>query len=103
MASKVVWLIGARHGKILAGVVIPSHDARRGWINRLAVDPMFRRQGIWVALVQEAMKQLRARGIDVIAANIERHNAASLLLVKKAGFKVDEEIIYASHRTSPDA
>jgi ribosomal protein S18 acetylase RimI-like enzyme len=93
MASKAVWLIGAQCGQALTGVVMPSHDARRGWINRLAVDPAFRRQGIGELLALEAMRQLHARGIDVIAATIERHNAASLSLLSKIGFKVDDEIL----------
>ncbi|OLS13695.1 MAG: hypothetical protein RBG13Loki_2695 [Promethearchaeota archaeon CR_4] len=100
LASKFVWLIGTKQGEILIGVVMPSHDSRRGWINRLAIDPAFRRQGIGVALIQEAMKQLRARGIDVIAATIESDNAASLALVRKVGFQVAEDVFYASHRTS---
>ncbi len=101
LQSKVVWLIGARKGGALVGVAMPSHDMRRGWINRLAVDPAFRRQGIGEALVQEAMRQLHAKGIEIIAATIEDSNAASLSLFKKLEFLVAEDIRYASHRLSP--
>ncbi len=102
LQSKVVWLIGARHGQTLVGAVMPSHDTRRGWINRLAVDLAYQRQGIGEILVQEAMRQLHAAGIEIIAATIENRNVASLSLFKKMGFLVDEEIRYASHRLSPD-
>ncbi len=100
--SKVVWLIGARNGQALVGIAMPSHDMRRGWVNRLAVDPAFRRQGIGEALVQEAMRQLHAKGIEIITATIENRNVASLSLFKKMGFEINEEVRYASHRISPD-
>ncbi|HMF32057.1 MAG TPA: GNAT family N-acetyltransferase [Candidatus Lokiarchaeia archaeon] len=103
LESQLVWFIGARCGESLVGVVMPSHDSRRGWINRLAVDPDYRQQGIGEALLCEAQDQLRARGLDVIAATIERWNAPSLGLVRKCGFVVDEEVLYASSRTNPDA
>ncbi len=102
LQTKSVWLIGARRGKLLVGAVMPSHDMRRGWINRLAVDPAVRRQGIGEALVQEAMHQLHAVGIEIIAATIENRNVASLSLFKKMGFQIDEGVRYASHRLSPD-
>ena len=103
LSSEAVWLIGARCTGTLVGVVMPSHDARRGWINRLAVDPEHRQQGIGEALMCEAQTQLRARGLDVIAATIERWNAPSLALARKCGFIVDENVIYASSRVNPDS
>jgi ribosomal protein S18 acetylase RimI-like enzyme len=103
LESQAVWLIGARSGDTLVGVVMPSHEARRGWINRLAVDPDYRQQGIGEALMGEAQSQLRVRGLDVIATTIERWNASSLALARKCGFVVDENVIYASSRTNPDS
>ncbi len=102
LQSKIVWLIGARNAQTLVGVAMPSHDMRRGWVNRLAVDPAFRRQGIGEALVQETMRQLHAKEIEIITATIENRNVASLSLFKKMGFEVNEDVRYASHRLSPD-
>ncbi len=102
LLSNIVWIIGAKRGQTLVGVAMPSHDTRRGWINRLAVDPAFRRQGIGEFLVQEAMRQLHAKGIEIITATIETRNVASLSLFKKMGFEINEEVRYVSHRISPD-
>jgi len=54
MRSGCVFFIGAFEGSLLVGEVVASHDGRKGWINRLAVDPDHRRRGIAKALIEEA-------------------------------------------------
>ncbi len=83
-------------GRLVACVVI-TDDTRKGWINRLAVEPDYRRQGLAARLVAEAEKELRARGIQIIAALIENENAASLSLFQHEGYKT-ENIYYVSKR-----
>ncbi len=83
-------------GRLVACVVI-TDDTRKGWINRLAVEPDYRRQGLAARLVAEAEKELRARGIQILAALIENENAASLSLFQREGYKT-ENIYYVSKR-----
>ena len=85
-------------GRLVACVVI-TDDTRKGWINRLAVEPDYRRQGLAARLVAEAEKELRARGIQVFAALIENENATSLSLFQREGYKT-ENIYYVSKRDS---
>jgi len=73
-----------RHGRLLACVVI-TDDTRKGWINRLAVDPGYRRQGLAARLMLEAEQALREKGIHVFAALIEHENTASLSLFQREG------------------
>ena len=49
----------------LVGSVLGTHDGRKGWINRLAVDSQFRRQGIARRLVVEVEGRLSQFGIEV--------------------------------------
>jgi ribosomal protein S18 acetylase RimI-like enzyme len=56
MKSNPDFFLGAFEGSHLAGVVIISCDARKGWLNRLAVDPNYRCRGIAKALITEAGK-----------------------------------------------
>jgi ribosomal protein S18 acetylase RimI-like enzyme len=83
-------------GRLLACVVI-TDDARKGWINRLAVDPEYRRQGLAARLITEAENDLRTRGFRVFAALIEDDNAASLSLFQREGYKT-HDIVYVSKR-----
>ena len=85
------------------GVVLASNDTRKGWINRLAIDPDYRRKGYGEQLVRAAEDALHAAGLHLIAAFIEEGNAASLTLFEKLGYAVHQNIYYVSKRDSIDA
>ena len=89
-------------GRLIACVVV-THDARKGWINRLAVEPDQRRQGHGLRLVRAAEDALREQGLAVYAALIEDWNDASLALFQKAGYAVHRDILYVSKRDSDRA
>ena len=103
MATGVQTPIGLRDDERLVAVVIATHDSRKGWINRLAVDPDYRRQGLGLQLIRLCEEHFRAVGIDIWAALIEDWNEASLALFRKAGYHVHDNITYASRRTRSNA
>ena len=86
----------------LVGTVIISCDARKGWINRLAVDPEYRKRGIATFLIKESEKILRKRGIRIFCALIENYNKASKALFKKCGYTEHDDILYFSKRNNND-
>lgn len=100
MKSGVVFFIGAFIDSSLVGIVIASCDGRKGWINRLAVDPSFRQQGIAKALIVEAEKVLRRHGMRVFSALIKDSNEVSKTLYRKSGYTEFEDILYFSKRYS---
>ena len=88
MASGLQRVIGLRADDKLVAVAVLTHDGRKGWINRLAVEPAYRRQGLARRLVAEAERWFAQDvGLEVWAALIERHNDASLLLFERAGLR----------------
>ncbi len=87
----------------LVGVVLATHDGRKGWINRLAVHPDYRRQGIAVTLVAAAEEALRAQGMEIFAALIEPGNDASVEVFKSAGYEDWSGMHYVSKRDRDDA
>ena len=95
-------VIGLRDGGELIGVVVATHDGRKGWINRLAVHPNHRRRGAARRLIEEAEKVLRLQGMDVIAALIEGWNASSLACFEAAGYVSHPDIRYVSKRDRAD-
>ena len=62
--------IGLEEDGKLIGVVIATNDTRKGWINRLAIDPDYRRKGYGKQLVHSAEEALREAGLKLIAAFI---------------------------------
>lgn len=92
------FFIGAFDDEALIGVVVVSCDGRKGWINRLAVDPAHRRKGIAQALINEAEKVLRKHGIKIYCALIEDHNIGSMQLFEKCGYTVHRDVLYFSKR-----
>jgi N-acetylglutamate synthase len=95
--------IGLEEAGQLIGVVIVTNDTRKGWINRLAIDPDHRRKGYGEQLVHAAEAVLHEAGLHMTAAFIEDSNAASLGLFEKLGYVPHPSVVYVSKRDSADA
>ena len=91
-------IIGYFSDKKLVGVALLSHDGRKGWINRLAVDPHFQRKGIASQLIQYCENQFQSLGITVYGALIEQDNIPSRNCFEKNGWSCWPEIQYYSKR-----
>jgi ribosomal protein S18 acetylase RimI-like enzyme len=104
LASEVLTILGVEVEERLVAAVVVSHDSRKGWINRLAVDPDYRRRGYGTRLIEAAEVLLEGQGIPVTAALVMSDNAPSLALFQKAGYsEVDSGIHYLTKRASDDA
>ena len=95
-------VIGLETDDRLIGVVVATSDTRKGWINRLAIDPDYRRRGYGRLLNRAAEQALRELGLQIIAALIEDWNDASRALYKSEGYAVHTDIYYVSKRDSQD-
>ncbi len=97
------FFIGAFHEGILVGVVIGSYDGRmKGWINRLAIDPKYSRQGIAQQLINKVEKTLEKHDAAIFCALIETPNEDSLSLFQKMGYIAHPDVLYVSKRKSED-
>lgn len=98
MACNPDFFIGAFDRDLLAGAVIASHDGRKGWLNRIAVGPDYRHQGLAQKLTAAGEKALRKHGIRIFGLLIHEYNGASLKLAKKMGYVVHNDILYLTKR-----
>ncbi len=87
----------------MIGVCIANWDGRRGWINRLAIDPDFRGRRLAGQLIRLCEGFLESKGATVIAALIEDENLPSMTTFEKEGYSCLPEIKYFSKRKSADA
>jgi len=78
----------------LIGSIIGSYDGRKGWINRLAIDPDYRGRRLAARLIEKTENMLSDMGAKVIGALIEEINTPSMGAFKFCGFEGWEEIAY---------
>lgn len=86
-----LFLVAERDGTVV-GSVMASWDGRRGWINRLAVDPAARGARLGERLMAEAERRLAAIGCDKVNLLIEPDNAGVRRFYERLGYDVDELI-----------
>lgn len=94
------FFIGAFDRGLLAGAIIASHDGRKGWLNRVAVDPDYRRQGLARRLTLAGERALRRHGIRIFGLLVHSYNKASLSLAQSMGYRLHRDILYLSKRDS---
>jgi ribosomal protein S18 acetylase RimI-like enzyme len=97
----VMFLVAEADGRVI-GTVLATHDGRKGWINRLAVDVSRRRRGLGRRLVLEAERRLAKAGLEIFACLIEEENAVSMAVFESLGYKKHPEIIYFAKRKHPE-
>ena len=92
-------LLVAEFNKNIVGTILGTHDGRKGWINRLAVDAEFRRKNIAKRLVSEIERRFEKIGLEVVACLIEGRNTVSVEVFKKLGYE-EWDVKYFSKRKS---
>jgi len=103
MADRRQRVVGLRANAKLVAVVVLTHDGRKGWINRLAVDPAYRRRGLAGRLVAEAERWfVEDQGLEIWAALIEGENRDSQALFTALDYR-RHDVVYVSKRTRPEA
>jgi len=92
-----IFLVAEIDGQLI-GSIFATHDGRKGWVNRLAVSPAFRRRGIATRLVEEAESRLFNLEIEIVACLIEDWNVSSAQFFERLGYRRAEDITYLSKR-----
>lgn len=68
---------------------VSGRSGGRGYLQRLAVDPLHHRGGIGRSLVVDSLKWLRRNGAGGVAVNTQEKNSAALDLYLSTGFKAE--------------
>lgn len=86
----------------IIGSIHATHDGRKGWLNRVAVDLDYRRKGIASQLVKHAEQHLHNIGLEIITCLIEKWNHDSIQFFQELGYTKHSDIFYFSKRTHKD-
>ena len=72
---------------VVAGYAVTGRAGRRGFLQRLAVDPRFEGRGLGRALVLDGLVWLRRRGVERVVVNTQEANDRALTLYEQLGFR----------------
>ncbi len=88
----------ARSNELL-GYALAGHSGGSGYLQRLAVHPACRQQGIGTLLVHDALWWIRRRGAVTGWVNTQKTNESALRLYQKLGFTLQEHPLTVMYRT----
>jgi ribosomal protein S18 acetylase RimI-like enzyme len=71
----------------IGGYAIVGRAGRRGFLQRLAVDPAVQGGGLGRALVLDGLAWLRRRGAERVVVNTQEANERALQLYERLGFR----------------
>ena len=94
--------IGLYEDSLLVGVGLATYDGRKGWINRVAVIPDYRKKGYASMIIEACEKFLEECGAEIIACLIEEYNTPSMALFRKHDYLYSEDVYYFSKRKSEE-
>ena len=103
LRSNRVTILGAIEENELIGVVMVTHDGRKGWINRLAVMKAHQHKGIASLLLHEAESFLNKMEYEIYCVLIENDRDASKQFFSNLGYAEEKDISYFTKRIRKDA
>ncbi|MEM9131376.1 MAG: GNAT family N-acetyltransferase [Actinomycetota bacterium] len=81
----------ATEGRQVIGYAVTGKAGRRGYLQRLAVDPARTGGGVGTALVHDCFRWLEGRGVDMVMVNTQETNTRALGLYEHLGFRRQTE------------
>jgi len=100
-ANPDLFLVAEQDGKIV-GSVLATYDGRKGWLNRVAVDPEFQGKGLGKKLCLKAERVLRKRGCMIFAMQVHDSNKRSKEMAKGLGYEERKDIVYFRKKDNDD-
>ena len=84
-----LFLVGEIRGRLVA-TCMAGYEGHRGWINYLATDPEYRRQGIAASMMQAAEERLIAMGCPKINLQVRAGNNDAVAFYEAVGYELDD-------------
>jgi ribosomal protein S18 acetylase RimI-like enzyme len=99
-ADRNLFLVGILDKKIVA-TVMGGYEGHRGWINYLAVDPGYRRNGYGRLIMEEVERRIRSKGCPKINLQVRAANKEVIKFYQSLGY-ADDHVIGLGKRLEED-
>ncbi|MFC1875103.1 GNAT family acetyltransferase [Chloroflexota bacterium] len=86
-----LFLIGTIEGNIIA-TVIGGYEGHRGWINYLAVDPVYQGRGIGKQIMEVVEGKIKRMGCPKINIQTRTDNQDAVKFYESVGYKLDKVV-----------
>ena len=86
-----LFLVGLVDNKVIA-TVMGGYEGHRGWVNYLAVDPLYQRKGLGQQIMKVIGGKLLALDCPKINLQIRTDNLSAVSFYKSIGYKTDDVI-----------
>jgi ribosomal protein S18 acetylase RimI-like enzyme len=77
---------------IIVAVAMGGYEGHRGWVNYLAVDPLYQRRGFGRLIIKAIEDKIYAMGCPKINVQIRKDNHSALEFYRHLGFITDETV-----------
>ena len=95
-----LFLVGILNKKIVA-TVMGGYEGHRGWINYLAVDPGYRRNGYGRLIMEEVERRIRSKSCPKINLQVRAANKEVIKFYQSLGY-ADDHVIGLGKRLEED-
>ncbi|MFC1865883.1 GNAT family acetyltransferase [Chloroflexota bacterium] len=86
-----LFLVGFFYDRIVA-TAVGGYEGHRGWINYLAVDPVYQEKGLGKQIVETIERKIRALGCPKINIQLRIDNQDAINFYESIGYNVDKVI-----------
>jgi ribosomal protein S18 acetylase RimI-like enzyme len=86
-----LFFLGLIGDKVVA-TAMGGYEGHRGWVNYLAVDPLYQRQGLGRQMMVHTEKKLLAMGCPKVNLQIRTSNRSAVVFYQSLGYKTDDVI-----------
>ena len=83
------FLVGFRDNKVVAAIM-GGYEGHRGWINYLAVDPLWRAKGYGRSMVEAVESRLQEKGCPKVNLQVRSSNTKVLDFYQRLGYQCDD-------------
>ena len=89
--GKELFLVGLRNNEVVASVM-GGYEGHRGWINYLAVDPLWHRNGYGRSMVEAVESRLQEKGCPKVNLQVRSGNTKVLDFYQRLGYQCDDVV-----------